>query len=306
MELIDTHKLLSLRPSSVRPRLGPRDETLPLSPATLLPALGTAPLLEVPLAWGGWVQAVLRGAASVDAPLCISLDAEGGVERGGPRGLHEAVGAALAHARKAGFRRPLVVHARLGLVDSEDGDAVDLARLRVLEAVDAGATSVGLGAFGEAGVVARLLKDLLLPAEQNGVGVVVQLLDSGQATVVPAELQTVFDVDAYIAPPTVTLQPRRESPAEIPLAPFPAWVDGAALFAGTIRSVLKDVPDPLAAALVALWDATGDPRRDRLEMRMYDRAAEVLEKLGARGSAGAAMVQLSRDEPPVEESRSSN
>ena len=299
MELIDTHKLLSLRPSSVRPRLGPRDETLPLSPATLLPALG-APLLEVPLAWGGFVQPLLRGATSMDAPLCISLDAEGGPEKGGPRGLHQAVGAALQHARKAGFRRPLVIHARLGLVDPDDEAAVDHARLRVLEAVDAGATSVQLGAFGDAGVVARMLKELLLPADQNGVGVVVQLLDSEQATVVPAELQHVFDVDAYVAPATVTLQPRRESPAEIPVAPFPAWVDGTGLFVPTIKALLKDTPD-LGPALHALWEKEADPNRDRLEMRLYERAELVLEKLGARGSAGDAMVRLSRDEPAVEE-----
>lgn len=67
-----------------------------------------------------------------------------------------------------------------------------------------------------------------------------------------------------------------------------------------IKAVLKDTPD-LGPALHALWENEADPNRDRLEMRLYERAELVLEKLGARGSAGDAMVRLSRDEPAVEE-----
>jgi hypothetical protein len=299
MDVIDTQKLFSLRPASVRPRLAPRDETLPLAPATLLPALH-APLLEIPGVWGGWMQPCLRGASAADAPMCVSLDAEGGVEKPGPRGLHQGVGEVLLHARRANFRRPLVIHARLGLVDPEDEASVDLARLRVMEAVDAGATSVQLGAFGDPAQAARSLAELLLPASQYGAGVVVQLMDSAQALVVPAELARAFAVDAWVATSSITLEPRREALASPPQAPFAAWVDGTALLGGVIRQALSGAADlQNSGALLALWEQKEDPRRDRLEMRLCEETEALLNTLRARGSAGHAMVALSRDEVPV-------
>ncbi|MBI5498229.1 MAG: hypothetical protein HY904_24720 [Deltaproteobacteria bacterium] len=299
MEIIDIDRLMSLRPAGIRSRLEPGDELLPLAPPTLLPAL-RAPLLDVPGAWGGWVQSVMVGASRADAPLCVSLDAEGGAERGGPRGLHEGVGALLDHARRARFRRPLVIHARLGTVDAHDQDSVDLARLRVLEAVDAGATSVQLGAFGEPDDAAALLRELLLPAADTGMGIVVQLLDGEQAPTVGRELPAAFHVDAWTGPAPASLSPRRDMLREDSLVgPLPAWIDATVLLGKVIRAVAAtDAELQTAAGLLGLWGRKDDPRHERLDAMLSMETEELFTRLKARGSAGHAMVELSKEEPP--------
>ena len=166
-DIILIDRLLDLRPAAVRNHLSGGEELLPLSPGVLLPHLG-APLLEVPAALGAMLEVAFRAAAAADAPLCVGLDAEAGPAEPGPRGLHAAVDRALAAARETAFRLPFVLHARLGMVDPEDEASVDAARIKVLEAVDAGVTSVQLGAFGEPESAARLLTDVLGPASDNG------------------------------------------------------------------------------------------------------------------------------------------
>jgi hypothetical protein len=190
----------------------------------------------------------------------------------------------LKAARAAAFRLPFVLHARLGLVDAEDEHSVDAARIKVLEALDAGATSVQLGVFGDVESAARLLPDLLRPVVDNGLGVVIQLADSAQVDGLPPALGP-LEVHAF-ASSSVSVVPRRDVIALRPVAPFPFWADASAVVMAAVKSLLKDLsPENIPEAL-----------RDRVELKVFAAVEDLLAAVKAKGSAGKAMVDLSQTE----------
>ncbi|MEW5849866.1 MAG: hypothetical protein AB2A00_13815 [Myxococcota bacterium] len=296
MDVIDVERMLSLRPASVRPRLFPDEALLPLSPVDLLPAL-TAPLLEVPAALGPYLPACFRAAQGVDAPLAVAVDGVDASERARSAGLHEAVGQVLELARQAAFLGPWVIHARLGVVDAEDESLVDHARVAVMAAMDAGATSVEMGVFGDAEVATPLLADMLRPAAENGLGVVVRLLDAHQAEVMPEALRGTLPVSAYVVGPGRAELRRRDALAARPQPPFPTWADGTAVMEARVRKAFRDRPAPSdARTLFGEAAALPEADRERLEALLYAETEELLETLRAKGSAGRAMVRLSHPE----------
>lgn len=286
-DTIDESRLYRLRPASALARIHPDERLLPLNPALLLPHL-RAPLLEAPAGLGVWLQPLLRAAGALDAPFCVGVEGDAG--KGARGGLHGAVTDALAAARAAHFRRPLVLHARLGVFPVDDADAVDVARVRVLEAVDAGVTSAQLGGLGGVAETAAFLADVMRPLADSGLGAVVQLTDAAQAQGLESALQGRVEVTAWTGMATAA------RPWRAPLADGEGagWLDITAALGARIRSTLADHPALAGvAALQELFARKDDVLRDRLETRLYAEVEDVLTAQRARGSAGRAMVALS-------------
>lgn len=293
-DTIDLERVRSLRPVSALARIHPDEELLPLSPVLLLPHLGVT-LLEVAAGLGPWLQPCLRAASAADAAMAVAVEGEPG--RGARGGIHGAISDLWDAVRGARFRGPLVVHGRLGTVEAGNVDAEDAARVRVLEAVDAGVTSAQLGAHGEPQQVAAFLVSALEPLAESGLGVVVQAMDAQQAAGLPPLLDGRLPVDAWLGLPAGSDLPRKDAHDA---QPPPVWGELTAALGPVIRNALTGhAALGSVVALHALFTDETDPVRERLETRLYGEVEDALGALRARRSAGRVMAALSIPEPDM-------
>lgn len=312
-------RVLAFRPATVVERLAPRSAACPVSTRELLsPAaeLGLVlPVIRAPL--GAVARGALVAAKELQASIGLALP---------PAGEPEAwFGAVVAAADEIASGLPIVLCAEIR-VEGEGGTQVERAVAHAWRLVRAGVTHLAVDAAAAApGERGRIVGEIAAPAVEHGacVEIVVPLADGAQAgrraaamfeelsrRGTPADLAGVRCLPpadaqearlqagalARICRALGGLPVMRRGPVTPALlealrgAPVVACDDGGAVAARALALLPDAAPagaearrDPLERAAGALAADVAE----RLEARAYVDAVELLERLGAPGSAPA-------------------
>lgn len=311
-------RILALRPTSAATRLG--DSTLPLlNPRDLARALegGAAPLVCVPVAAVEAIPGLLRAARDEDAVLGLAAPYRPN-QRDAADAFFDAVRAAADEFRHV---RPVFLQAGPIRLTSAEPRELQLRTDDVYRFVDAGFSLLSVDAstlVPEAGVL--VASELVQAAAERelSVEVAAPVDESGRAD--PAALEACLQGFAAREVAVQFVRVRSAEPALAEVAgKFGAWMTAEGPGAGArkldlgapfTRLVLGALEPELRASLEVRAKATGVPTwellaqfgdplqdaaphaREKVEALSYAEALDLLDRVGAHGSASAAMAFL--------------